>query len=190
MYGPVRTVVWQGSAGDRRPYADLVGNPEVIGMGMSFFTSAGGPHQRGKYDVGLGFERRHKSNSGCKATRGAPLLARISRSGPSAPPAAKFHGTVPKIAADPSTLTKKTGKINFGKRLGQVNDRQTRRCPFPLQLAVRNSVLCTSARATFGSNARLVNLTKITPRHPRKTDSARVTPYYAITRSKSFPFRG
>ena len=24
MYGPVRTVVWQGSAGDRRPYADLV----------------------------------------------------------------------------------------------------------------------------------------------------------------------
>ena len=25
MYGPVRTVVWQGSAGDRRPYADLVG---------------------------------------------------------------------------------------------------------------------------------------------------------------------
>ena len=29
MYGPVRTVVWQGSAGDRRPYADLVGNREV-----------------------------------------------------------------------------------------------------------------------------------------------------------------
>ena len=29
MYGPVRTVVWQGSAGDRRPYADLVGNPEA-----------------------------------------------------------------------------------------------------------------------------------------------------------------
>jgi hypothetical protein len=25
VYGPVRTVVWQGSAGDRRPYADLVG---------------------------------------------------------------------------------------------------------------------------------------------------------------------
>ena len=24
MYGPVRTVVWQGSAGDRRPYADHV----------------------------------------------------------------------------------------------------------------------------------------------------------------------
>ena len=22
MYGPVRTVVWQGSVGDRRPYAD------------------------------------------------------------------------------------------------------------------------------------------------------------------------
>ena len=29
VYGPVRTVVWQGSAGDRRPYADLVGNWEV-----------------------------------------------------------------------------------------------------------------------------------------------------------------
>src|SRR4051794_8419653 len=25
VYGPVRTVVWQGSVGDRRPYADLVG---------------------------------------------------------------------------------------------------------------------------------------------------------------------
>jgi len=23
VYGPVRTVVWQGSAGNRRPYADL-----------------------------------------------------------------------------------------------------------------------------------------------------------------------
>ena len=29
MYGPVRTVVWQGSVGDRRPYADLVGNPAI-----------------------------------------------------------------------------------------------------------------------------------------------------------------
>jgi len=25
VYGPVRTVVWQGSAGDRRPYADHLG---------------------------------------------------------------------------------------------------------------------------------------------------------------------
>ncbi len=30
MYGPVRTVVWQGSAGDRRPYADLADHPEVV----------------------------------------------------------------------------------------------------------------------------------------------------------------
>ena len=29
MYGSVRTVVWQGSVGDRRPYADLVGYPEI-----------------------------------------------------------------------------------------------------------------------------------------------------------------
>jgi hypothetical protein len=29
VYGPVRTVVWQGSAGDRRPYADLTGHSEV-----------------------------------------------------------------------------------------------------------------------------------------------------------------
>jgi hypothetical protein len=29
VYGPVRTVVWQGSAGDCRPYADLTGKPEV-----------------------------------------------------------------------------------------------------------------------------------------------------------------
>src|SRR6266478_5978731 len=26
----VRTVVWRGSAGDRRPYADLTGKPKVI----------------------------------------------------------------------------------------------------------------------------------------------------------------
>lgn len=31
VYGPVRTVVWQGSAGDRRPYADLTGYPSLIG---------------------------------------------------------------------------------------------------------------------------------------------------------------
>jgi hypothetical protein len=30
VYGPVRTVVWQGSAGDRRPYANLTGYSEVI----------------------------------------------------------------------------------------------------------------------------------------------------------------
>src|SRR5258707_14398792 len=29
VYGPVRTVVWQGSAGDCRPYADLTGYPEM-----------------------------------------------------------------------------------------------------------------------------------------------------------------
>jgi hypothetical protein len=30
VYGPVRTVVWQGSVGDRRPYADLTRHPEVV----------------------------------------------------------------------------------------------------------------------------------------------------------------
>ena len=30
MYGPVRTVVWQGAAGDRRPYADQVGQGSAI----------------------------------------------------------------------------------------------------------------------------------------------------------------
>jgi hypothetical protein len=30
VYGPVRTVVWQGSAGDRRPYADPVGEIQRI----------------------------------------------------------------------------------------------------------------------------------------------------------------
>ena len=29
VYGPVRTVVWQGSAGDCGPYADLTGKPET-----------------------------------------------------------------------------------------------------------------------------------------------------------------
>jgi hypothetical protein len=30
VYGPVRTVVWQGSVGDRRPYADLTAQRLVI----------------------------------------------------------------------------------------------------------------------------------------------------------------
>jgi hypothetical protein len=32
VYGPVRTVVWQGSAGDRRPYADLTRSNAQIGQ--------------------------------------------------------------------------------------------------------------------------------------------------------------
>jgi hypothetical protein len=32
VYGPVRTVVWQGSAGDRRPYADLTAHSDTIGL--------------------------------------------------------------------------------------------------------------------------------------------------------------
>jgi hypothetical protein len=30
VYGPVRTVVWQGSAGDRRPYANLTGHSKAV----------------------------------------------------------------------------------------------------------------------------------------------------------------
>jgi hypothetical protein len=33
VYGSVRTVVWQGSVVDRRPYADLTGKPEVVRLG-------------------------------------------------------------------------------------------------------------------------------------------------------------
>jgi hypothetical protein len=29
VYGPVCTVVWQGSAGDRPPYADLTRHPDI-----------------------------------------------------------------------------------------------------------------------------------------------------------------
>ena len=41
MYGPVRTVVWQGSAGNRRPYADLTGKAEVI---LNLALMAQSPH--------------------------------------------------------------------------------------------------------------------------------------------------
>jgi hypothetical protein len=36
VYGPVRTVVWQGSVGDRRPYADLVANLHLNAPDDSF----------------------------------------------------------------------------------------------------------------------------------------------------------
>jgi hypothetical protein len=32
VYGPVRTVVWQGSVGDRRPYADQTGLSVTEGL--------------------------------------------------------------------------------------------------------------------------------------------------------------
>src|ERR1039458_10810 len=35
VYGPVRTVVWQGSAGDRRPYADHCKTWHESGAGLS-----------------------------------------------------------------------------------------------------------------------------------------------------------
>jgi hypothetical protein len=34
VYGPVRTVVWQGSAGDCRPYADQVAQGSPICLWM------------------------------------------------------------------------------------------------------------------------------------------------------------
>jgi len=41
VYGPVRTVVWQGSVGDRRPYADLVAKHLVIANQSPFrYTSS------------------------------------------------------------------------------------------------------------------------------------------------------
>ncbi len=47
MYGPVRTVVWQGSAGDRRPYADQVGLWEVSGP-LNLELVLGGPYRADK----------------------------------------------------------------------------------------------------------------------------------------------
>ena len=35
VYGPVRTVVWQGSVGDHRPYADLTRHPVPHRVRMS-----------------------------------------------------------------------------------------------------------------------------------------------------------
>jgi len=47
VYGPVRTVVWQGSAGDRRPYADQVGLWEVSGP-LNLELVLGGPYRADK----------------------------------------------------------------------------------------------------------------------------------------------
>jgi len=40
LYGPVRTVVWQGSAGDRRPYSNLTRNSEVVPDRLSGSTTS------------------------------------------------------------------------------------------------------------------------------------------------------
>jgi hypothetical protein len=41
VYGPVRTVVWQGSAGDRRPYADLTRHSEKACVNASKIRDRG-----------------------------------------------------------------------------------------------------------------------------------------------------
>jgi hypothetical protein len=44
VYGPVRTVVWQGAAGDRRPYADQVAKcRSVFGISLGRETRYGSP---------------------------------------------------------------------------------------------------------------------------------------------------
>jgi len=41
LYGPVRTVVWQGSAGDRRPYADGPATRKQLRAWSHLFSSPG-----------------------------------------------------------------------------------------------------------------------------------------------------
>ena len=63
VYGPVRTVVWQGSAGDRRPYADqtpLSDNGMIVGFGLLGLyrpVHTAGTHVRRR----AGFKRCHWS---------------------------------------------------------------------------------------------------------------------------------
>jgi hypothetical protein len=47
LYGPVRRVVWQGSVGDRRPYADLVWKHYVIGPGRELLLRS----PRGRHTI-------------------------------------------------------------------------------------------------------------------------------------------
>jgi len=57
VYGPVRTVVWQGSAGDCRPYADQVGFLEVISQ------PRGIPFSRIAREVGLSVSSQAQTES-------------------------------------------------------------------------------------------------------------------------------
>jgi hypothetical protein len=45
VYGPVRTVVWQGSAGDCRPYADQVGLWEQLPAPATEVNQSGAEEQ-------------------------------------------------------------------------------------------------------------------------------------------------
>ena len=53
VYGPVRTVVWQGSAGDRRPYADQV----TFSAGIGQSTPSGEKHVLGLAEAVLAIGR-------------------------------------------------------------------------------------------------------------------------------------
>src|SRR4051812_35059186 len=57
VYGPVRAVVWQGSVGDRRPYADLVRKYLVTAK----ITSSHLDLKRARIPSGFGAVRRHSA---------------------------------------------------------------------------------------------------------------------------------
>ena len=63
MYGPVRTVVWQGSAGDRRPYANLVSDPQVIMRALCWELGSAPPNEMTPW-LGLQLEGLHYAQTG------------------------------------------------------------------------------------------------------------------------------
>jgi len=79
VYGPVRTVVWQGSAGDRRPYADQTAHTILaeIGPDISKFRSAAAfaswlglcPHNDISGGKVLSVKARHVNNRAALAFR-------------------------------------------------------------------------------------------------------------------------
>ena len=67
MYGPVRTVVWQGSAGDRRPYAD---QPRLCGA----------QHNRGYIQYWLKTEKEIANHSAARIFAAATSILKAGTS--------------------------------------------------------------------------------------------------------------
>jgi len=123
VYGPVRTVVWQGSAGDRRPYADQRPNRDY---GSSSLSS----RSQERFDEYNKVDRlESKAKRSCKSGRFGVDVHQdceneISHQSGRTPLVSAEGVFIPDLAFQEGVLS----SVTFGKSLGIPHLPPTRRC--------------------------------------------------------------
>jgi hypothetical protein len=80
VYGPVRTVVWQGSAGDRRPYADQTAFAEIGTQRLPLPSALPPSGLSGPFVVRRGFITSYANNATAQGSAAPSELGRASAS--------------------------------------------------------------------------------------------------------------